>query len=186
MNEDSNNPLFKPHIGGGRPPDGGQISRKTQQNFLVRHWYGLYGSIEFLQLCFEFLGFPQLSVPASLQLCCNEPVVRIDSFVSSRCQMSLISSLLDFQFKCFPLLLSLTAQLLCCFQRRLDSISTDRMQYFIRYCLIGPEAAKRNTPVLSMIHMRALAVVPKDGSPYARVGNVEHSTATSASKYSGE
>ena len=88
---------------------------------------GLDRNIEFLQLRFEFVGFPQLSVPASLQLCRNETVVRIDSFVSPRCQMSLVSSLLGFQFKCFPLLLSLAAHLLCSFQRRLDSIPADRM-----------------------------------------------------------
>src|SRR5436190_1306758 len=157
MNEDPNDPLFQPHIGGWGVPDGGQISRKTQQNVLVRHWHGLDRDIEFLQLHFEFVGFPQLSVPASFQLCRNEPIVRIDGFVSSRCQMSLISSLLHFQFKCLPLFLSLPAQLLRCCQRRLDSIPTDRVQYFIGYCLIGPKTAERDTPMLSMVHMRALA-----------------------------
>jgi hypothetical protein len=80
MNENPNNPLFQPHISGGRVPDGGQILRQTQQYFLVRRRHGLHGNIKFLQLRFEFVGFPQLSVPARLQLCRNEPIVRIDSF----------------------------------------------------------------------------------------------------------
>ncbi|MEO7653182.1 MAG: hypothetical protein ABIZ80_22210 [Bryobacteraceae bacterium] len=175
MNENSDNPLFQPHVSGWRVPDAGQISRKTQQNFLVGHRHGLDGSIEFLQIYFELVGLSQLSVPPSLQLCRNETVVRIDSFVSPRCQMGLVSSLLHFQFKRFPLLPSLAADLLGCFQRRLHSVPTDRTQYFTRHCFIGPKAPERNTPVFSMIHMRTLAVIPKYGSLDTCIGDVEHS-----------
>ena len=132
------------------------------------------------------MDFSQLGIPASLQLCCNETVVRIDSFVSARCQVRLISSLLHFQFKRPSLLPSLLAHLLGRFQRRLDRIPTDRMQHFTRHCLIGPKTAERNTPMLSMIHVGALAVITKYGSPDTCIGDVEHSTAAPAPQHSGK
>src|SRR2546423_7827294 len=100
--------------------------------------------------------------------------------------MGLVSSLLHFQFKCLPLRPTLVAHLFGCFYRRLDSIPTDCTQYFARYGLIGSKATERNAPVLSMVHMRTLAMVTKHSSLDTCIGDVEHSTAAAAPQHSGK
>ena len=167
-------------------PYGRQISCKTQQNFLVWHWHGLDGNVEFLQLRFELVDFRN----SPFQRASNSAATRrLSGSTASyrrdaRCAWYRVCS--TSSSSTLPLFLSLLAHLLGCFERRLDCIPANRMQHFTRYCLIGPKTAERNTPVLPMIHVCAFAVVTKHGSPDTGIRDVEHSTATTASQHSGQ
>src|SRR6202022_929374 len=138
--------------------------------------------VELMQFTFKRPHSLQSSIPASFQFCGNQPLIWIDGFVSPSCQTCFVASLLELQLNSSAQIASLLLHLLRSFQGGLNRISTDCLQHLFRHGRINSQAAKGNARPLTIPAATSIAHVTNE---CARIKNLQHSSATSATQKTG-
>jgi transposase len=121
--------------------------------------------------------------PALLELGSNQPVVWVAGGVAALRQRSLVSGLLEFQFRdAFLFALHLLVPSLC-LQSRLDGHRFNRPQELHCDCFIGTSAAEGQTPRQPKYLIWTIAAVHQQARRPARVTDRQATTAASAGQH---